>query len=267
MLFACAVPWRNSDSVAVSGGRSALFTTDALSLSALNNTVIRRSALLSLYVADYLSQSVNTEMQGAITAVTAQNIMMQAQESVRDPDYELLQALQDALEVDVADLLNRSDNREQALDTYSDAMTNVAERANERFKELSSVQEELADLLRSQKKEKTTAEKDVKQALKVKDFTQAQDLQKTLLEKESAYADTTLKKSQVDDIVSMLDQLLNLYGQKILAIQKNREALIVGVKVVDVPGIDDLQLIERIKKKSSRSNGSFDTLFQGTGLQ
>lgn len=146
-------------------------------------------------------------------------------------------------------------------------MTNVAERANERFKELSSVQEELADLLRSQKKEKTTAEKDVKQALKVKDFTQAQELQKTLLEKESAYADTTLKKSQVDDIVSMLDQLLNLYGQKILAIQKNREALIVGVKVVDVPGIDDLQLIERIKKKSSRSNGSFDTLFQGTGLQ
>lgn len=267
MLFACTVPWKNPGSDTVSGGRSALFTTDTLSMNDLSSIVIRRSALLGLYVSDYLSQAIDTEAQGAITAVTAQNIMMQAQENVRDPDYELLQALQDALEVDVADLLNRSDNREQALDTYSDAMTNVAERANERFKELSSVQEELADLVRSQNKERATAERDVKVALKEKDFTKAQELQKILLEKESEYADTTLKKSQVDDIVSMLDQLLTIYGQKILAIQKNREALIVGVKIVDVPGIDDLKLIERVRKQSAKKSGSFDSMLQGTGLQ
>lgn len=267
LLFACSLPWENVKEGSISGGRSALFTTDSLSMNAENSSTVRRSALLGLYIADYLSSAIGIETQGGINAVSVQNIMMGAQENVRDPDYELLQALQDALEVDTADLLNRSDNREQALDVYSDAMTNVATRANERFKELTSVQEELDALMRTQNKERNTADRDVKQALKDKDFTKAQELQKILLEKETAYADSTLKKSQVDDIVTTLDQLLNLYGVKILAIQKNREALIAGITLVDVPGIDDLKLIERTKKKSTRGTDTFDALFDVSGLR
>lgn len=267
VIASCSLPWKQTGVDSVSGSRSALFTTDSLSKDTQNAVAVRRSALLGLYIADYLSSASGIDVNGAITALSTQNILMLSQENVQDPDYELLQAFQDALEVDIPDLLNRSDNREQALDTYSDALTNVATRANERYKELSSVQKELASVLRTQNKERSTAERDVKQALKNKDFTKAQDLQKILLEKESDFAETTLKKTQVDDIVSVLNQLLTIYGQKILAIQKNREALIAGITVVDVPGIDDLKLIERVRKQSTKKSGSFDSMLQGTGLQ
>jgi hypothetical protein len=206
--------------------------------------------------------------QGAIDGILIQQIFMDAQQGVSDPDFDLLQAFADALEVDVADLLNRSDNREQALDTYSEALTNVATRANDRFKELSSSLDELKDVVRQLNKEQSTADRDVKNAIKDKDFTAAGEAQKILSEKQAAYAEATLKQKETESMTDALDQLLMMYGQKILAIQKNREALIIGIHVVDVPGIDDLKLIERAKntRSNSRTNPSYDELFQNTML-
>jgi hypothetical protein len=108
----------------------------------------------------------------------------------------------------------------------------------------------------------------VKNAIKDKDFTAAGEAQKILSEKQAAYAEATLKQKETESMTDALDQLLMIYGQKILAIQKNREALIIGIHVVDVPGIDDLKLIERAKntRSNSRTNPSYDELFQNTML-
>ncbi|MBP9850555.1 MAG: hypothetical protein KBC47_02580, partial [Candidatus Peribacteraceae bacterium] len=78
---------------------------------------------------------------------------------------------------------------------------------------------------------------------------------------QAAFAETDLKRKQVQSLVDTLDDLLQLYGKKILAIEQNREALIAGVKVIDVPGADELQVLE--KKRASRSGGrdGYDTLF------
>lgn len=258
------------EKIQVSGGRSALFSIDRLIADSTKLQVSRRAALLGVFITEYISFA-QTAMaaQGALTGIAVDQHLMQAQHTVTDPDFNLLQAFADALEVDVSDLLNRSADREQALSAYTTALTNVAARSNDRYQELSIAEDELKALLRTQGKERTDAERALKNAIKDKEFSQAGELQKTVLEKQKLYAETDLKRKQTEDVLSTLNTLLTLYKEKILAIRQNREILISGNRIVDVPGIEDLKIIERQKKTSRtqrKTGNEFDSLFEGTGL-
>lgn len=262
----CGRSQPSEENLKTGGSRSAIFSTDALALRTVQSLMPRKSSSLGVFVSEYLSTaSLIMAAQGGIDAIHIQSMIVQGQQTVSDPDFELLQALADALQVDVADLLNRSDIREQALDAYSEALTNVATRANDRFRELSSSLEQLEDTVRDLNKERSTADRDLKKAIKDKDFTAAGELQKIFSEKQSTHAEAELQLQEGQSMRDALDELLTLYGEKILAIQKNREALIIGIRVVDVPGIDDLDLIERVKSTRSRARGgdTFQGLFEG----
>ncbi len=258
------------EKIQVSGGRSALFVIDQLIADSTKLQISRGAALLGVFVTEYISFA-QTAMaaQGALTGIAVDQHMMQTQSTVTDPDFNLLQAFADALEVDVSDLLNRSTDREQALTAYTTALTNVAARSNDRYQELSIAEDELKTLLQTQGKERTDAERALKNAIKDKEFSQAGELQKTVLEKQKLYAETDLKRKQTEDVLSTLNTLLTLYKEKILAIRQNREILISGTRIVDVPGIEDLKIIERQKKSSRtqrKTGNEFDSLFEGTGL-
>jgi len=248
----------------VSGGRSAILTLPILQEQLSKGASVRRAAPLGLFTAEFLSTSPTVmATDGGKKGILVQSRIMAAQQTISDPDFELLQAFADALQVDVADLLNRSIDRQQALDTYSEALTNVATRTNDRYKELAALLEELKQTARDQNKEKTQAERDLKKAIDGKDFTDAGEKQKIVLEKQDAFAQTDLKRKETEGVVDTLDKLLTLYGQKILAIQQNREVLVAGNKVVDVPGIEDLKIIERTRKTTVKDRKTgFDTLFQ-----
>jgi len=248
----------------VSGGRSAVLTLSILQEQLSKGALVRRAAPLGLFTAEYLSTSpAAMAVEGGKKGIAVQTQMVARQQTISDPDFDLLQAFADALQVDVADLLNRSVDRQQTLDTYSEALTNVATRANDRYKELTALLEELKQTARDQNKEKTQAERDLKKAIDNKDFTDAGEKQKAVLEKQDAFAQTDLKRKETEGVADTLDKLLTLYGQKILAIQQNREVLIAGNKVVDVPGIEDLKIIERTRKTTVKDRKTgFDTLFQ-----
>jgi transcriptional regulator with XRE-family HTH domain len=248
------------------GARSGVFVTDQLTTTMTSPSVVRKSALLGIFVSEYLSFS--SEMlssRGGLLGVSVQDILMGKQSTVSDPDYELLQAFADALQVDVADLLNRSTDRQQALDAYLTALENVGKRANQRYEELSSLLEQLKTELRAQGKVQSDAQRALKKAIADKQFTEASDLQKALTKAQEEYAETDLKRKQTEDIVSTLDSLLTLFGEKLVAIQGNREILIAGNRIVDVPGIEELKIIERKSRTSTsrRKGGAFNSLFEG----
>lgn len=254
----------NKETVTMSGSRSGLFSTDRIALQSAKNFSVRSAASLGVFISEFLSNpQVSLIVRGALNAVTVHSTVMAAQQEITDPDFDLLQAFADALQVDVADLLNRSENREQSLKTYTEALTNVATRANERFKELQVSDEQLKNMANERGKERSTAERELKKALADKDFSLASEKQKVVSEKQTAFAETDLKRKQVESMISTLDQLLVLFGEKILAIEKNREALISGLKVVDVPGAEDLKILERSKGQTPRrsQSDSFDSLF------
>lgn len=248
-----------------SGARSGVIAITQI-LSGARTGANRSAALLGIFVTEYLSIApAAMAAEGALHGIGAQMQIAIAQNTVQDPDFDLLQAFADALQVDVADLLNRSPDRQESLDTYTEALNNVAERANDRYKELTATLEELKVELRTESKARSDAERELNKALRDKDFAAAGEQQKAVNDAQAAYSETDLQRKQVESLVETLDDLLMLYGEKILAIQSNREILIAGTKVVDVPGIDDLQIITR-NKKSGSSGGKdrqFDFLFEG----
>ena len=226
----------------VSGGKSAVFSVDSVIQNSTRRRAPRSAAMLGIFVSEYLSGTpLAFAAEGSLKGVDVQSKIISAQTSVTDPDFDLLQAFADALEVDVVDLLNRSVDRQASLDAYSDALTNVATKATDRFKELKQA-------AKDQNKEMTAFQRNLKKALDSKDFQNAGELQKKAFEAQEAYSQTSLKQKEVQQLLDTMDKLLELYGQKILAIQQNREILISGNRVVDVPGIDDLKIIQRIKK-------------------
>lgn len=259
----------DSDTVSVSGARSAVFAIDQLIVTSTKQQLTRSAALLGVFVSEYISFTETAiAAQGAINGIAVDDLLIRRAQSVTDPDYELLQAFADALQVDVADLLNRSTNRQESLDAYVVSLKNVARRSNERYAELTGTVDTLKSLLRTQGKERSDAERALQSAIRKKEFSDAGNLQKTVTEKEQAYAETDLKRKQAEHIVDTLNSLLTLYRQKIRAIESNREILIAGNRIVDVPGIEELKIIERAKKTGSagRKADAFQDLFEGTGL-
>lgn len=254
-----------SPAITTSGGRSGVIAVGSIIDGMKNNVEKRSAALLGIFVSEYLSiVPAAIAAESALMGVGAQIQIVMSQNTIQDPDFELLQAFADALQVDVADLLNRSVDRQVALDTYREALNNVAARSNDRFKELSSVLEELKVELRTLSNERSDAERSLREALREKDYSSAGEKQKAVNDAQAAYAEVDLKRNQIDDLVNTMEELLQLYGVKIVAIDANREVLISGAKVVDVPGIEDLEIIERVRSNSRRrSGGSFDSLFEG----
>jgi len=55
--------------------------------------------------------------------------------------------------------------------------------------------------------------------------------------------------------------LLDVGGKRRLAIEANREVLLAGLQVVDMPGIDDLNIINEAKRRNRNSD---DNLFGPT---
>ncbi len=247
-----------------------MYSTDTLASQMAQAARSRHAALLGLFVAEYLANTpANIAAQGGVNGIAVQQMIIGKQQTVADPDFDLIQAFGDALQVDVPDLLNRSVDRQQTLDTYADALTNVATRANNRFKELNVLLSDLTQTSRQQNKDKSAAERDLKKAMDSKDFTDAGEKQKLVLEKAQAFADTDLQLKQTQNVVTTFNKFLTLYGQKILAIQQNREVLISGNKVVNVPGIDQLKLIEKLpapRTPSARGGNTFDSLFESTKM-
>lgn len=263
LLSACSAKQKTTMAPA-NGALSAIQTIDGLTTNtAIRPTTKRNPALLGVFVSEYLTTAPSAvAAESALLGVGAQAQILYAQQTIQDPDYKLLQAFGDALQVDVAELLNRSTDRQEVLETYTQALTNVATRSNDRFKELSSQLEELRKQASIQNHDRSLADRELHKALKDKDFESAGERQKKLTELQAVYAETDLKRRQVQSLKDTLDDLLTLYGKKILAIQQNREALIAGIKVIDVPGADELQVLE--KKRASRTTNraeGYDPLF------
>lgn len=252
----------------VSGGVSGTISVDMLATKA-GNLGKRSAALLGIFVSEYVSVAPTAmAAEGGLKGIGVQMQIAIAQNTVQDPDFDLLQAFADALQVDVPDILNRSTDRQQTLDTYRNALSNVASRANDRFKELSATQTQLKSDLRDLGKLRSDAERALKNALSKKDFADAGEKQKAVNDTQAAYAEKDLKRKQVEDLLGTLTKLLTLYGQKIQAIDANREVLISGAKVVDVPGIDELNILihQKTTTPTGKSGTSFDQLFQGSSL-
>ncbi|MSR87488.1 hypothetical protein EXS70_04975 [Candidatus Peribacteria bacterium] len=243
------------DAGTVTGARNAI----AYSLSILRTVVptVRPGSLLSIYTSQFLADGPAMPVFAAMDGVKAQLRLhaLPTEENVDDL-YALLEEFAAVLHVDISDLLNRSDERTETLDLYQNGLANITERSTRRSEEIA---QQLATAKTTQTEQKKTVsgiDKELKAAVKAKDFSTAQERQKELAAAREELTQTELQSKELTSIQSILKELLDIAGKRITALESNREVLIAGLKVVDVPGVDDLGVIEGKtgpRKKSGHS--------------
>ena len=235
----------------VTGAREALVAI--LPLEKMIPSVIRPSALLSIYVNLLLAEGLTPPVHAARDGIEAQIKLhaLPTQENVDDL-YGLLEEFGAVLHVDVADLLNRSDDRAKTLDAYGIGLGNITERSKRRA---ADIKEQIKNLKKTQSEQKRTVtaiNKEISSAVKTKDFSTAQDKQKELIDAQSALTTTELSIKEMTVLQKTFAELTGIADQRIAALSQNREVLIAGLRVVDVPGVVDLGVLESTAKKRRR---------------
>ena len=215
----------------------------------------RPAAPLGIYTAIYLSSGGFYAVAGAVNAAMAQvKLTGKPSQDVLDTTLALLQEFDTVMQVDVTDLLNRSDNRAGTLDAYLQGLKNITARATQRTTEIEQYTTSLEKSRKELRGQVSAVDRAARDALKSQDYVLAGEKQQELgtLQGELAKTDSSLKQQQ--QVRNSYDELIKLSGTRIGAIEENREILIAGLKVNNVPGADSLGILETQNGTRRKSN-------------
>ncbi len=218
----------------------------------------RPSAVLGIYVSAYLSQGMFLPVRSAIIGINAGRSLISGQGGATDETFTLLQELGNILQVDVEDILNRSTERRKALDEYLQSIRNIFVLSERKISELSTTVQSLEEEEREKRKAAQVIQREIEKAMENEDYTAVGSRQRDLSDAESTLAVITSKREQTSDIESRFSELLDIAKERIIAIESNRVILIAGLKVIKLPGIEDLHIL--LEKGRFQRNASKNAL-------
>ncbi|HVW66834.1 MAG TPA: hypothetical protein VHA78_03830 [Candidatus Peribacteraceae bacterium] len=246
--------------ISIIGARNALFWTEQLIMQNIQSSAVSRpAALLGIYVSTFLA-GVTALPQSTVTGVTAALDLLTENQEHPDESFALLQQLGTVLQVDVVDMLNRSVDRQQALDSYVSTLQNLYDRSKTQVTALKQQQKDLQTQLRTQQRTVSDIQNALNRALQKQDYTTASTKQEEIVPAQADAAKTQSQLNQLNSTLNLFGQLNGVANKRLAAIQANREVMIAGLHVVNVPGITDLGILQ--------NNGSANNalIFGGTGL-
>lgn len=232
-----------------------LYASQLMRTGKVSPDVFRPSALLGVQVALFLAKTAESSVMTALKGVEIQQALMVKGREHVDETFQLLSALSDALEVNVADMLNRSADRQESLDAYVTALQAYFDKAKEQATVLAQEQQQNEADARAKRTAANNISRDLTKARNNNDYATISQKQQESIAAQSDLAAADAKVKEVRTTVGVLNELVDVASERLAAIAENRELLIAGLKVVDMPGIEDLGII--IEKNSKRStNGN-----------
>jgi len=159
-------------------------------------------------------------------------------------DTELIHALVKLLGMDIQEVLNNAQDRGDGLDAYANALESSAQRGHIRLRALQDAVEENEDDSSRFERRVRELRDEIEDAI-----TDGNTSRVTLLTDELIQKQTMLAKADSDLIVGeylvqAYEDVLEPIGNRLKAIRANRDALMKGVKIIDMPGVEDLKIIE-----------------------
>lgn len=250
----------NAPQVTVEGASSALRWVVYL----LNNGGMesRPAALLGTYATSFLASGYSLS-RTALIGAEQQIILFFEKNQQENESYQLLQDFGNALAVDIPDFLNRSPDRSASLTQYTDALKAYQAAAQRQQDVLKERQKEAQNKRRELTKELSALERDQDRAVRQKDYVTAGSLQDAISDKSQEVAEADTEEKQLRDTDYLYTQALRLADTRLTAMEANREVLIAGVKIVDVPGIANIGILKDAKSTDrlrNNGNGYFDGL-------
>lgn len=242
--------------LSVSGGKSATVAIGDLAKAMKESP--RPSGTLGIFSAIYLAQGTflptNAGAEGVMSVLT---LLKNQERPLTDETYVLLEQLGSTLSVNVVDMLNRSSDRSDALDRYTEALTNIAENGQKKLAELTASLTTLKERERSQRLAVRDAQKIVNDALRQKDYQAAGSKQEEVNMAQSALAETELALKQTNDTLVQFKKFLDLTKKRLAAVQSNRAILLSGLTINDIAGLKDLGLVKDSKNTTGGGGGLF----------
>lgn len=220
---------------------------------------LRPAAAIGVMTSGFLALRSLPAIGAALQGIAIQRMLLPPDRPVDDRVYGVLTELGSALEVDIPDYLNRSVDRAAALESYIETLTRLMQEADDQRTQL---EQEIARLKAEEKEQKTRVrdlEKSARAAQKDGNYALAGSAQEELASASADLARTEAIVDQRDDTLSLYEDLLEVAGERLTAITQNREILIAGLRVIEVPGIEDLQILESggtFRRMGTRSSGN-----------
>lgn len=219
------------------------------------NHSVRPSPSMGIFISSYLAQGAFISVKAAMTGMEAQRRLLEGQSlPATSETFALLQEFGTMLQVDLIDALNRTSDRGKTLDEYINSLKAVGNLSLRKKKEL----EQQVITLRNEKKEKSgllrTIQTELRETLRNEDYGRSATLQEEATEAEATLAQTESKLKQAEDILERYEELLEIAEERLIAIGNNREIIIAGLKVVEVPGIEDLGILDESKPFRRRAS-------------
>jgi hypothetical protein len=212
---------------------------------------IRSSALLGVYLSDFLMRQVM--FRSAIAGIAIQMDLLNEGGEEQEESFALLETLGAILQVDVPDMLNRSTNRIDAFDTYLSNLQTIGERSTAHKEGLEQQMDTLMDERSDIRGDVARTQSQLNIALREQDYATASEQQKNLIEGRGNLAKIDARIDELRSIRNLFDDLLDIAEERVTVMTSNREALLAGITVVDVPGVEDYGLIEKRRRRSRQS--------------
>lgn len=201
------------------------------------------NALLSLYSIDFLLRKGPLYGRSARESIFSFSLLDVIDQNTESP-FALLEQLEQVLRTDIQALLNKEVNRANALNDYIARLELIAAKAAIRMKILESQESEIRSLAREQQILVREKDRALRKALQEEDFRTAEEIQRDLLQDELILSQKKTEEQQLSRTVGLYEGLLKVSEDRHEAIERNREVLIAGLKVIKVPGIDDLGILQ-----------------------
>ena len=215
------------------------------------------SAPLGLFISSYLLHANDVLVAGAVKGMNAGADLLLADQEKPTQSFTLLQELGTDLQVNVPDILNRSNNRQQTLDSYVDTLSNVFARSKTQLTALQQQQKVLSADRDTKRNTASQIQSDLNKALQKQDYATASSKQQALSDAKTAQSKAEEQVSEVQSLITIFTNLNNIADQRLKAIAANRQILIAGLQVINVPGINELNILNNGKGNSNQNTNPF----------
>lgn len=158
-------------------------------------------------------------------------------------DAELLQRLIELMRIDLREQLNASSDRTETLDEYMHTLTDDLQHGETRLRALRDRETNLRDDQDRLKRGVADLRDELDTAIRGGEGKSVAALSADLTERQQALAEAETSLVVVQRSLDALNRVLPSLQERIHAVQANREALLKGVRVTDIPGVDALGII------------------------
>lgn len=229
----------------VSGALHGITWTRELLPQNVMSGINRPGAPLGIYITSFLIDATGIHLQSATSGVEQGLGIITADQESLSGSFLILQQLGVVLQADVPDMMNRSDDRQKTLDAYIDSLTQILDRSKAQLTALKQQQSALLKDLHAKRGVVAGIQHDLNTALQKKDYTAASAKQTAIVDAKAQEAAVDAKQNQLQSTINLYTNLNNVGNRRLKAILANRAALIAGVQVIDLPGVNELGVLKK----------------------